>query len=242
MKKRKKWNLEEFNKINLPEIIESNINREKFSKNNNIRVLDLPIYMEGQGWSIPDYLEQFKEVINIVFENEKKYELKDYYVYITVDQKIVKKGFTGRRAGAHSDAYIENANDEQVDVVYENSDIIKKEIGAVSHTYIIYDTLPTEFFNAKFPLIKSDCEHSLKTFNDIADNSEIIIYPNYSILKLDPYVVHRSSLSMNHEQRTFVKISFSKKRYSRKGNTINKEFDYNWDFKKREKDERNHPW
>jgi hypothetical protein len=241
MKKRKIWNIEEFNKVNLPELINGSVNKTLFSTNNNIRVLDLPLCMPNQGWKIPLYLNQFKDIINIIFNHEKQYGLTDYYVYITVDQKIVQKGNTGRRAGAHSDAYIERDN-KQIDVISENIDVIEKETDEVSHTYIITDILPTEFFNARFPLKRTDCESSMKTFNDIAEQSDIITYPKYAILKLDPYVIHRAAISDVTQQRTFVKVSFSKKKYSRSGNTVNPEFDYDWAIKERNKNIRNHPW
>jgi hypothetical protein len=241
LKKRKLWNINEFNKINLPEVVSGSVNKLKFSKNNQIRVLDLPIHIPGQGWKIPDYLEQFKHVIDIVVEFEKSYDMTNYYTYITVDQKIVQKGNTGRRAGAHSDAYIERDN-TQVDVVSENHDIIEKEKDEVSHTYVITDKFSTEFFKERFPLIKVDCNSSMRTFNEIAENAEVVTYPEYAILKLDPYVIHRSAIADITTFRTFVKISFSKKKYSRTGNTVNSEFDYNWKIKDRDDNTRNHPW
>src|SRR5690606_1180948 len=142
--------------------------------------------------------------------------------YITIDQKLVAAGKTGRRAGAHSDAYIENnSTGEQIDITRENTKYIAKETGQVSHTYIIYDMFPTEFYNAKFPLIDSTCDSSLSTFNDIAKTAPIITYPNYTLLKLDPYVVHAASTASHTARRTFVKISISRKQYARGGNTIN---------------------
>ena len=49
--------------------------------------------MPEQGFKIPDYLEQFKDVIEAVYNYEKQYDLKDHYIYITVDQKEVKTVF-----------------------------------------------------------------------------------------------------------------------------------------------------
>lgn len=241
MEKRKLWDIEEFNKTNLPKILEGRVNKIKFSKNNNIRVLDLPIHIPGQGWKIPENLSQFNHVVEIMRKHEEKYGMEDHYVYITVDQKVVSQGETGRRAGAHSDAYIEREN-VQVDVIAENHDIIEKETDEVSHTYVVSDVFPTEFFEEKFPLKQVDCEGSMKTFNEIVESAKPITYPDYTILKLDPYVIHRSAIADMTKMRTFVKVSFSKKKYSRKGNTVNPEFDYNWEIKGRSKHERNHPW
>jgi hypothetical protein len=89
-----------------------------------------------------------------------------------------------------------------------------------------------------------DCESSLKTFDEIANSSEVVTYPSYHILKLDPYVVHRSAVCKESGYRTFMKVSVSRKRYARDGNTYNNLFFYDdqWAFKKRYTEDRNHPW
>ena len=111
---RKFWEIENFNTVNLPEVIGTCTAEEL--KFRGIRVLDMPIYMPDQGWSIPKPLQQFKRLIDMVYENEKKYrDTESHYVYITVDQKSVAAGKTGRRPGAHSDSYIVTPkNGEQV--------------------------------------------------------------------------------------------------------------------------------
>lgn len=241
MMKRKLWSIDQFNAINLPEVVGPVSSR--FGTPNDIRVLDMPIFIPDQGWGIPSILHQFVEAIQIAFVHEQQYGrfLLDHYVYITVDQKMVKKGNTGRRAGAHSDAYIER-NGGQIDITEDSASEISNEDGEVSHTYILYDTLPTEFFDAHFPLVEDDCQSSLKTFDSIANTSKVVTYPNNTLLKLDPYVVHRSAVSEVDTYRTFVKISISRKQYARKGNTINDVFDYDWKFGERSVDKRNHPW
>lgn len=241
MKTRKPWNVELFNEVNLPEVIGS-VNPETFGKFSGIRVLDMPIHMPGQGWSIPDELNQFHETIILAAVREAAFgDLDEHYVYITVDQKIVHEGKTGRRAGAHSDAYIETAG-AQIDLTPEHAAVIAEEAGNVSHTYVIYDKFPTEFFAAKFPLTDVSCEASLKTFDEIADVNEALTYPAFTLLKMDPYVVHRCSIVTETTERTFVKVSVSKKQYARKGNTINPGFKYNWDMSDRSPSDRNHPW
>lgn len=242
MFKRKHWDIEQFNNINLPEII-GTINPTPFSNFNHIRVLDMPLHMPKQGWKIPDYINlQFKELLDLVINHEAKYgDLSEHYVYITIDQKVVKEGKTGRRPGAHSDAYVEHDN-RQVDITSENAQLIEKETGEVSHTYICTDIFPTEFFLAKFPLKSADCKDALETFDQIASRSPVVTYQPYMILKLDPYVVHRAAIATHTTERTFVKISISKKKYAREGNTINPGFSYDWKMEARSPHERNHPW
>ena len=236
---RKQWNIQEFNKQNLPTVI-GKVD-SLFSCRENIRVLDLPIYMHDQGWRIPDYLNQFNEIIDMVTTEEEKYGLDNHYVYITVDQKLVKCGNTGRRKGAHSDAFM-MVNNKQIDITSEHGKIVEQESGEVSHTYVVYDCLPTEFFTMPFPIVNTDCSSVMETFDEIADNSSIVQYPNHTLLRLDPYVVHRSTVAETDTYRTFVKVSVSNKKYARMGNTYNDWFDYDWTMKERNNNERNHPW
>ena len=60
------WDINLYNKINLPLIVGTIENQELFSSKSNghgLRFLDLPIYMPHQGWKIPPQLEQFRELI-----------------------------------------------------------------------------------------------------------------------------------------------------------------------------------
>lgn len=241
--KRKTWDIREFDKTNLPEIVPAYVDPKEFSEFRGIRVLDLPLHMPGQGWKIPGYLEQFTSLITAIESNEKSYGGIDAkYIYITVDQKTVLEGKTGRRAGAHSDAYIE-VHGQQIDVTSEHYDVIANQNGEVCHTYICYDCVPTEFFLDKFPLVDTSHYGSLKTFDDIANASkDIITYPVYHLLKLDPYVVHRCAIVPETCTRTFVKISVSSRQYSRADNTRNPMFNYSCSMNVRSPDIRNSPF
>ena len=246
--KRKVWDINEFDKVNLPRYIGSLSDslQKEFSDHKGIRVLDLPVHMPDQGTRIPEYLPSvFHKIIQGVIDHEERWysDSNEHYVYVTIDQKYVEAGKTGRRAGAHSDAYIERDN-RQIDITESSADIIEKEMGEVSHTYVIYDRCPTEFFNARFPLKEVDCTSSLKTFDEIANESEVVTFPSYHILKMDPYIVHRSAICKESGYRTFMKVSVSRKRYAREGNTRNDLFFYDegWDFKDRDSYTRNHPW
>lgn len=239
---RKQWDIAEFNKVNLPDIV-GEVQPDAFPIFRGVRCLDMPLYMPKQGWKIPQEIADFTPIVDMIRAHESRYGdfEADHYVYITIDQKTVAAGKTRRRSGAHSDAYIETHN-AQLDITLENADYIAKQAGEVSHTYIVYDCLPTEFFKAKFPLVKTDCTSSLQTFDAIAEKSVVVTYPPYTVLKLDPYVVHRCSVCEKATERTFVKVSISRKKYARQGNTINPLFQYNWLMTKRSPHERNHPW
>lgn len=240
---RKIWDLKEFDKVNLPTVVKTVSN--KFAEFNGTRVLDMPIYMPGQGWAVPNIVSNFTDLIDAAV----KHEIDNYgdfqdthYVYITVDQKMVKAGKTGRRPGAHSDAYVEQRG-AQLDITDKNIDALKDmDVEEVSHTYIAYDCLPTEFFNAAFPLTTGDDKESLKTFDAIADASGVITYPINTLLMMTPFVVHRCAICPEDTLRTFVKISISTKKYARTGNTRNDAFTYDWEMTARSPHERNDPW
>lgn len=221
---RKQWNLSEFHNTtaHLPKLISKDQISESVFEFNGIRVLDMPIYMPDQGWCIPEQLKQFKDVIDLTESNEELYGYKDtHYVYITVDQKIVAAGATGRRKGLHTDAFGGEVGEE------------------VTHTYILSDVMPTKFYTDRFPISSLDCQKSLEEFKLYANNP--VYYPCKQVLLLDPYVVHESPYATEDTKRTFVKISYSRKKYNRGGNTRNGLFKYDWTFIPREVDRRNDP-
>lgn len=180
MKKREIWDVKKFDGVNLPEVVFEVDDKEEFSsqEKGRVRVLDLPIMMPAQGVKIPNNIPKvFADIAKKVLEKENEMfgDIDEMYAYITIDQKTVEEGKTGRRAGAHSDAYIERDN-RQIDITEDSYDIVSKEVGYATNTYIVSDCLPTEFFMAKFPLKDVSCDESLKTFDEIAENSEVIIY------------------------------------------------------------------
>ena len=241
---RQLWDVSEFAKVQIPVRIEHDLHLS--GNPEGVRVLDMPIHIPREGFAIPDEISSFMPIINSVIEHERGYHplLDSMYMYITVDQKVVLRGRTGRRAGAHSDGYVETS-DRQVDIVTENAHLVAKETGPITHTYIWYDCLPTEFFRAKFPLMDPSDRGSLKTFDEIADfctPDMVVTYPCRDLLFLTPYVVHRCAVADKNYYRTFVKISVSDRRFTRRGNTENPIFDYDWVMSKRSPSERNTPW
>lgn len=250
-REREMWNIEEFGRRpHVGKCVGGLLEPKLFSNWKGIRVLDLPIHMPQQGWKIPvEIMQNFGEMLKMVHDHESTYGFyeEDYYVYITVDQKMVSANKTHRRAGAHSDAFISDKDGKQVDITGKKTKELQRETGPVSHTYICYDKLPTEFFDAVFPLEDGDCETSLKVFDRIVeglDESQIITYEPYNVIQMTPYDVHRCAVAQEDMNRTFVKISVSRKRYVREGNTVNPGFIYdrNWSAKPRSKETRNHPW
>lgn len=224
---RKLWNLDFFNQKNLPVVVGQLKDPQAFSKfyiNKGFRFLDLPIYMPDQGWRIPPELAQFKEVIQMAVEHERlcrpDFE-KDHYVYITVDQGQVKPNKSQRRSGWHSDSY------RRVDTSKYNANIL------TDHVYVIYDSCPTFFIEGPTPLGIIDPQNIgqvLTAFNDYGNRQAPVIYPNHTLLRLDPYCIHDAGQNTGSKtiERTFVKVSFSTIKYCHLGNAFNYLFRYNW--------------
>lgn len=64
---------------------------------------------------------------------------------------------------------------------------------------------------------------------------QVITYPERTLLRLDPFVVHATpELAEGGQMRTFVKVSFSNERYNLLGNAHNHLFDYDWKMWPRE--------
>jgi hypothetical protein len=233
------WNLAYFDQVNLPEVV-----GPVQLPPGQVRVLDMPVKFAGQSdLRLPADIEQFRSVIQAAVDYEVSQfgDITDHYVYVTIDQKTVTAGLTGRRPGAHSDAYIERQG-QQVDVTEKSADIVQHEVGKVSHTYIAYSNTPTEFFQARFPLQNADCDASLRTFDDIAESAPVVTYPCNTLLMMTPYVVHRCATVRRTGPRTFIKVSISTKQYARAGNTRNPLFEYDWSLAPRNQGQRNHPW
>lgn len=221
------WDVELYNRINLPVKIAVLENPELFSSKlggHGLRFLDLPIYMPNQGWRIPPQLEQFKEMIGKAIAAERllhpDFE-KDCFVYITIDQGYVPPHTAQRRAGWHGDSY-------------RKIDTKKKSITIpVDHVYVIADCCPTLFQAGPFSLEgidPEDVDQVLARFTEVANDKPSITYPSYTLLRMDPYCVHDAGVNDSDQTiwRTFVKISVSQSRYCKLGNAHNQLFVYDW--------------
>ena len=223
----KNWDIAYYDRENYPVVLGKLDDPSTFSLKKNgvgLRFLDMPIFMPTQGWRIPFELEQFKEVIAkaVAFERRVNPDFeKKCYVYITVDQGEVEPHKAQRRTGWHGDSYL-------------RIDSRKKKIQLpCDHVYVIADNCPTPFLPGPFSLKNVDAENVdavLAHFAAIAEGKTPTYYPNYTLLKLDPYCVHNVGFN-NTEQplfRTFVKISISQSKYCKLGNAHNPLFIYDW--------------
>jgi len=72
-----------------------------------------------------------------------------------------------------------------------------------------------------------------------AQEKDNYTYPNYSVLRMDQFSIHKVA-EYEDGNRAFIKICVSKDIYRLKGNSINYDLDYNWEYVDR-KAERNIP-
>ncbi|GAB0156205.1 hypothetical protein CHRYSEOSP005_14690 [Chryseobacterium sp. Alg-005] len=176
----------------------------------------LPIkFPESQVLQIEKRLNVFLSLIAKIVTDFKdtygKEEFYNSYIYLTAKRQYVSKEKPMNRPGYHSDGFM-------------TDDI----------NYIWSDRNPTIFNSTRFNLTLDD-QLSLKEMQEQALPENEVTYPNYSILRLDQFNIHKVNENVEEGMRTFIKISFSKDKYDLEGNSHNYELDYNWEMKPRKK-------
>lgn len=173
---------------------------------------------------LPQEAEQFREVIEaaMAFDRQVNPNSESFNIYISTSQGEVSAMQGQRRMGAHTDGFQEH------DVTYNEARII-------DHTYIVSDSVPTEFFNQPFEVGKRSGNEALKFFDETANNGAVVRLQPYVIALMDAFTVHRVGLAQKTTQRTFIKVTFSLERFNREGNTLNPLVDYSgWKWAPRE--------
>ena len=183
--RRRYWDIQMFDDMNLPIVISNLNNPHLFQKKNHTQffwLLDLPIKMPGINWKIPTELLQFSEFIIKCVHYEKLINpnIDDYYAYLSVDQRQVNPGQSQRRPGWHSDSFItestrKNLTDSNVPI-------------DVDSIYLAYNCLPTEFCSGPFTFDHSFDHNNnadvLNHFEQMSKGLKIVTYPPFTILKI----------------------------------------------------------
>jgi len=166
--------------------------------------LYLPVSMKGDdNWVTDMRLSFLHPLLEKVRENDPG-AFVDNYVYVTAKRMFVGGGVTPNRPGWHADGFL-------------SSDI----------NYVWYDCIPT-LFNKGLFVVEEDHVSSLVQFEEQADPSNIVTFPDRHLLKLDSSVVHAVGEATAQVMRTFIKISVSPNKYNLEGNSHNYILDYNW--------------
>lgn len=158
----------------------------------------MPISMKGEvKVHIPDNLDWILPIVEAALHLFEG-DLSSSYVYATV----LNGWFTGRE-GWHVDGF--NSEDSN---------------------FIWYDSHPTEIIPILPHEGSSECEESLKEFEQFAEDFlslglgiEALRIEPYTVIDIDRFV-HRVAPNLRH-RRAFVKITFSDSKYNLQGNASN---------------------
>ena len=143
-----------------------------------------------------------------------------HHLYLTVDQRIVKKDHTHRNAGWHFDGMQGTRH--------------KTKLNAC-HQYVLSTDLPTEFTSQ--PTNAMDlCEHKDNWFESLGAqvHDQNLWQPEpLEMVLMSAYQLHRSVQAPKDTPRTFLRLDVSLKQQDRLGNTENPDLPAPWPFVER---------
>lgn len=142
--------------------------------------------------------------------------LYDHNIYLTAKHLFQSPGCSYNREGYHSDGFMT----DDINYIWSNKN-------------------PTVFNLSHFFLTQDD-SLSMKEMEQQALKKNEVTYPNYTLLRLNQFNIHKVGECKKPGIRTFVKISFSKDKYDLIGNSHNYLLDYSWPMRMRSM-ERNIP-
>jgi hypothetical protein len=197
--------------------------KESFSLCEGIRCLDMPIKMAGdKEYRIPLEFERFGDAISkmISWENAHNKRNLDFYAYLTIDQTKSNSGFH-REPGCHVDGF-------------QGARISPKVI--CDRSYIVLDCNCPSIWNQSFETVENMDDNTQNIFHEFDRtkhySSEIKTTP-YDIYFMDGYTVHSANEIVNESTRTFLRLSYSVRKFDRLGNSKNNCFDYKWEMVER---------
>lgn len=181
----------------------------------------MPIKLAGESFFSDVVYEDRLNVFSHIFESciydyITSYGALNYhnsYIYVTIKNRFVKKGFYINRPGYHIDGFGE-----------------KNCIN-----YIWSNKFPTIFNDGVFDISEDD-KQSLIDLDKQAKVENEHFYANKILLRLDDSVVHKCGEVTESTNRAFIKVTFSKLKYNLVGNSHNYLLDYKWDMVERDVD------
>ncbi len=195
---------------------------EEFVTDDGLYLEDMPIKFPGSEYRVPKIIwDNFGDLLIQQMELEKAVnpDIDDQYVYLTIQQGMVKPKTTQRPPGTHIDGF--------------QKPIIVPQIA--QHQISVTNTLPTIFYAAAakpettglvkkefFKALAQDCEGQ-PTFSP----------QPYEIHLLNAYCPHRPDKATQEAFRTFVRFSISSIPFMGSYNTRNSLFDYEWTDEKK---------
>lgn len=170
---------------------------------------DCPIKLNGSDRVVlPPNLEQFLPIVQACRLYCDPAKWLESYVYICAKTLWVTQDKPGNRPGWHSDGFMTD------DLNYVWSD----RNGTLFWT-------PDELVS-----FTQDHTTSLMEMEAACEEGPHTTYPNKNLLLLDQSVMHRVADILTPGMRCFVKVSVSRYKYNRVGNSINHGLHTGWDY------------
>ncbi len=184
-------------------------------------VLDMPIKFPGSDVRLPHDLASLAPAVQHIVDIEARVNPRygDYYAYLSLHQADVAVGERMRENPFHVDGF---------------QGPRWKQKHPANHSYLLCDTLPTDFFPIPFPIDHLDLE-----MDDIYAEFERMVNAakakpwnakDFELLLMDAYCVHRGGIATHPVFRTWLRISWETRAFDRIGNTHNPLFDYDWEM------------
>ncbi len=178
---------------------------------------DLPIKLPNTDYRIPQIIwDNFGDLLaqEIDLERLINPHLASQYIYLTVQQSIVKKDNTHRPSGVHIDGF-------------QKPIIIPQPI---QHQVSVCNIEPTQFYAAALAQDPSNLTKK-ELFNALAQHCtgiEPYRPPAYELHLLNAYCPHEPAQASMEGFRSFVRFSASSIPFMGQDNTRNELFEYKW--------------
>lgn len=196
-----------------------------FARPGATRVLDMPIKLPDQDdYRLPRALAQFEGVVAriIDFEHAHNPHHREYFAYLTIDQRWVEAESLHREAPCHVDGFQGARWQPKC---------------RTNHSYTVSDVLPTAYYPQVFDF--SGLDERVHDFfwemnAQVADQREASRWQPApgELTLMDSYCVHRGVEATERTFRTWLRLSFEERRrvFDRLGNAKNPCLDYAWEM------------
>jgi hypothetical protein len=199
------------------------VNPETFSRTCSIRSFHLPIRMAGEKKvRVPTEYKHLEDFIiratNHAFSLTEKYKethpefIDQFFYYLTVDQKKLKKGQKHRGPQPHTDDM-------------QGPRYVLKKLPS-GWTYLVSDIEPTVFYDYSFNLsgLNENTEDLWKNTDSQVDENRTYQLKPYEIGLMSYFDMHRGNPMTDGGIRTFVKMAVTPKIFDMFGDSTNPAF------------------
>lgn len=179
------------------------------------RCLDMPLRLSGEDeYRLPAEWESLKPTLEkiVAVEHTHNPHWKDYFTYLTIDNKPVQVGQQQRHGGLHVDGF-------------QGERIFPKL--KISRNYVATTNGGTQFWPQRFVVADPARFNVFKGFDFQRDGEPLVAEEN-QVYFMDAYTVHESGFARFNGDRLFLRVSYDLREFDRLGNTHNPNLDYEW--------------